>query len=91
MDLRREPVAIAGSIVGLIMALIMWLITMGYLNWTPEQITATEQLIAIAIPLILSAVGILWTRWQTTPMVDPRDDDGMPLTRSDHSPAKRAR
>jgi len=91
MDLRREPVAIAGSIVGLIMALIMWLITMGYLNWTPEQITATEQLIAIAIPLILSAVGVWLGRMQVTPLNSPRDTDGEPLTRSDNSPAKRAR
>jgi len=89
--MKQEPVAIAGSVVGLIMALIMWLITMGYLNWTPDQITATEQLVAIAIPLILSAVGIWLARMRVTPLVSPQDDDGEPLTRSDNSPAMRAR
>lgn len=91
MNLKREPVAIAGSITGLIMALVMWLLAMGYLDWTPEQITATEQLVAIAIPLILSVVAVIWARWESTPLVDPRDVDGEPLTRSDNSPALKAR
>ena len=91
MKLRREPVAIAGSIVGLIMALIMWLITMGYLDWTHDQVTATEQLIAIAVPLILTAIGVILARNRTTPLVDPRDADHEPLTRSDNSPALKAR
>lgn len=89
--MTKEPVAIAGSVVGLIMALIMWLITMGYLDWTPEQITATEQLVVILIPLILSAVGVWYARMQVTPLADPKDDDGEQLTRSDNSPALRAR
>ena len=91
MKLYREPVAIAGSVVGLIMSLVMWLNTMGYLSWSADQISATEQLVAIAIPLILSAIGIWLTRMRVTPLVDPKDDDGTPLTRSDNSPALRAR
>jgi hypothetical protein len=81
--MNREPVAIAGSIVGLIMALVMWLNTMGYLSWTPDQISATEQLVAIAIPLLLSAIGVLLARARVTPSSDPRDTDGAPLWRMD--------
>lgn len=87
MNIKREPVAVAGGIVGLIMALLMWLRTMGYLDWTPEQASATEQLVAIAVPLILSAIAVVWARWRVTPLVDAKDEDGEPLTRSDNSPA----
>jgi hypothetical protein len=90
MKLRREPVAIAGSIVGLIMAGVMWAATMGYVDLSPEQITATEQLVAIAIPLIVTGIATIAARAQVTPLNSPRDNDGEPLTRSDNSPAMRA-
>lgn len=91
MDLKREPVAIAGSLVGLIMAAVMWALAMGYLDWTPEQVTATEQLIAVAVPLIVTGIAVIAARAKVTPLSSPQDDDGEPLTRSDNSPALRAR
>lgn len=91
MNLQREPVAIAGTITALIMAFVMWLITMDYLDWGSDQVTATEQLVAIAVPLIVTGVATIAARSRVTPLNSPRDDDSMPLTRSDNSPALRAR
>ena len=91
MNLKRNPVAIAGSIVGLLMSMIAWLNVMGYLSWTPDQVSATEQMATIAMPLLMMAATTVITWYKVTPMSDPRDDDGAPLTRPDGSPAMRAR
>ena len=91
MSIKTEPVITAAVIVGLLMAIVNWLIVMDFLAWTPDQITATEKLLAIAAPLALGIIGSIWARAQVTPLVKPKDTDGEPLTRADNSPALKAR
>jgi len=79
MNLKREPAIVTGTVVGLIMAFVTWLKTMGYLDWTPEQVTATETLVEYVVMFGTPVVGAIVTRYFVTPVSDPRDNNGNPL------------
>lgn len=100
MSLKREPVALAGGIASAIVLLVVTFIAMmvklEVWSLTPEQIEAirdfTVALVGLAVLVIATPfAAALIARIQTTPLNDPRDVDGEPLTRSDNSPALRAR
>ena len=90
MNLRREPVITAAFIAGLVMAVIKWLLEMGYLGWSPDQMTATRELVEMFAPLIIMVLAAYWARAQVTPLISPMDTDGAQLTRADNSPTLKA-
>ena len=96
MNLKNEPVAVAGGIAsGIVLLVITFIAMMVKLEvWmlTPEQIAAirdfTVALVALGALAISSPfVASLIARSKVTPLADPKDSEGEPLTRSDNSPA----
>lgn len=51
--MQKEPVAIIGAI----MAVVMALITFGILDWTEAQVSAFEQVLIANIPLLVVGLG----------------------------------
>ncbi|WP_245614415.1 hypothetical protein [Actinokineospora inagensis] len=80
----RYPLRVGASIVGGLTAAISGLVGSGL--FTAEQGNATTGIITAALTL-LAAFGITVTgERQITPLADPRDHDGTPLT---HDPDRR--
>lgn len=85
--MTREPVIIANSIAALVSALIVAAVALGYLDWDETQQAAVMAVVVAAV----NVVAGIWARGQVTPLRQPRDVDGQPLTRPDSSPALKAR
>lgn len=65
-------------------AVVVWTVVMGF--W---PLDSTQQ--AVTLTLIMSGInvaGALWQGRETTALSKPTDEDGVPLTRPDNTPAK---
>ncbi|ONI92530.1 hypothetical protein ALI22I_03525 [Saccharothrix sp. ALI-22-I] len=80
-DPRPRPLRIAGSIVGGLTALVTGLVGSGLL--TSGQGDALTGLISAALVLLGTFGVVVSTEHRVTPLVDPRDNDGRPLTPTD--------
>ena len=89
--MRREPVLTASVLSGLILSLLAFLAQRGYISWTADDASALAEFLSYAAPLVIVVVAGIVARYNVTPLADPKDVDGEPLTRSDNSPAKKAR
>ena len=78
---RPRPLRVAGSIVGGLTALITGLVGSGLL--TTGQGDAVTGLITAALVALGSFGLVISTEHRVTPLVDPRDSDGRPLTPAD--------
>lgn len=76
--MNREPLLTRASWVALVTAVIAVAVAFG-LPLSDEQ---QKSLIALAGVLAPVAAAV-WARGQVTPVADPRDDDGQPLTPAD--------
>lgn len=74
--MNREPLTVAGAVVLLLQATLTTVVLMGWWDLTDEQTAAWMGLIALAGT---TSVVVL-TRGKVTPVADPRDDQGHPLT-----------
>ena len=83
--MTNEPVFTAGAIVAAIGALLAALVSLGVIHLSPEQQTA----ILTAAAAILPLAAALWARQQVTPLTQPRDTDGTPLSRPGDVPANK--
>lgn len=84
---RPQPVAIAQSISAAIPTVVGLLVAVGVLDLTPDSAgsvsTAGQQIVAgvlTVVSLVVTVVATLRARAQVTPVADPRDADGVPLT-----------
>ena len=76
MDARREPLAVRAAVVAVVTAIVHLTVIAGW--W---QINAdVEGQVALVIDLAGTAALVLWTRGKVTPVDDPRDEQGRPLT-----------
>ena len=82
MKFSQEPVITAASIAGLVSAIMILLVTFG-INITVEQQVAILAVIAAGAPI----AAAIWARNKVTPLVNPTDEDGEPLTRTDNTPS----
>ena len=71
----REPLAIRAAIVAAVAAIINVAVAFG-LDLTVDQVGALNA----AVGLIGTAVVVVWSRGVITPVDDPRNADGQPLT-----------
>lgn len=78
-----EPVVVANAIAALLSAGIVALVALGYLPWDETQQAAVMGVVVAAV----NVIAAVWARQRTTPLVEPRDIDGAPLTRPNNSPA----
>ncbi len=78
-----EPALSANVIAGAIGAILVALVALKVIVLTPEQQAA----LMAAVVAVLPIVAALWSRTQTTPLIDPVDEDGEPLTRTDNTPS----
>ncbi|MGL5911827.1 MAG: hypothetical protein ACRCZP_17625 [Phycicoccus sp.] len=70
-----EPVTIAGAVqAALAIATIAGWVTID---------SDTLMVLASAVTILITAAVQGWARWRVTPLVSPRDTDGVPLVRSD--------
>ena len=77
--MNREPLVISGSAVALAQGLLTAVVLMGWWNLTAEQAAAWMGVIALGGTFLV----VILTRGKVTPVTDPRDNDGVPLERSD--------
>lgn len=75
--MNTQPMITAAAITSVVGAIIALLISFG-VNLTGEQQAAIMGLVTVASPWIVALVG----RSTTTPLADPKDEDGVPLTRA---------
>jgi hypothetical protein len=79
--LSKEPVLTANAIIGLVIAALLVIQEMGWIDLTPNQLESWKTLVTIAIPILITVGGsYILIRPKVTPMVDPRDKDGNKLT-----------
>lgn len=76
--MNREPLLTRASWVALVTAVIAVAVAFG-LPLTDEQQKALIALAGVLAPV----AAAVWARGQVTPVADPRDDDGQPLTPAD--------
>ena len=79
MNVRREPVIVAGTIVGLVEAAIVMSVALGWLDLDNEQIAAVMAFTAALVAVLAPLVGAVWSRGRVTPTNSPRDDTGRRL------------
>ncbi len=77
--MRREPLKIRVALTVAVTALIHAGVVLGWLNLSPEQ----EKAIAMAVDVVAGLIIVLWVRPDVTPVLDPRDGAGRPLTPDD--------
>lgn len=75
----REPLIISGALVTLAQAILTAVVLMGWWDLTAEQAGAWMGVIALAG----TAAVVVWSRGKVTPLSDPRDNTGRPLTPDD--------
>lgn len=73
--MTREPLAIRGAVIAAVQAALTFAVLMG-LDLTPEQVAGAMALVATLGTLAV----VLWTRGKVTPISDPRDNEGNPMT-----------
>lgn len=76
--MTREPLLTKASWTALVMAVIAVAVAFG-LPLTDEQQKALIALAGVLAPV----AAAVWARGQVTPVADPRDNDGQPLTPAD--------
>lgn len=74
--MNREPLAIRGAVVAAVTALIHLSVIAGWWAIGPD----VEGQVALVVDLLGTAVLVTWTRGKVTPVDEPRDDQGRPLT-----------
>lgn len=79
---RREPLGPVAVVVAALAAILTALIAFG-VDVSEAQVAAILGVASTVGPIIVW----LWGRRRVTPVADPRDDDGAPLTRADGTPA----
>ena len=82
---NTEPVLTAASLVGLISAGISFARLMGWIALNDDQYNQLMIFIGLALPI---GMGI-WARSQVTPLTNPVDTDGVPLSRPNDVPANK--
>ena len=75
VDIAREPLAIRGAVILLAQMAITLAVSFG-LGWSANQIAGVMGFVSAAGTFVV----VLWTRGKVTPVDDPRDADGRPLT-----------
>jgi len=73
--MNREPLAVRGAVIAVVSAGVQMLVAFG-VPLTGEQEGALLAFVNVASILAV----IVWTRGAVTPVTDPRDDYGDPLT-----------
>ena len=76
--MSREPLAVRAAIVAAVAGLINVAVLFGW-DLSVEQVGA----INTAVGLVGTAVVVVWSRGAVTPLSDPRDSNGDPLTTDD--------
>lgn len=84
--MSKEPVIWSAVIIGFVQATVVLCTAMGWVDLSTEQQSAVYAFAAALLALILPVLGAWYARSKTTPLADPRDEDGAPLSRVDNSP-----
>ena len=71
----REPLAIRAAVVAALAAAVNLAVAFG-LPWSVDQVAAALGFVNVAS----IAVVVVWSRGAITPVADPRDSNGTPLT-----------
>lgn len=82
--MSKEPLITIGMITATLAALITLLRAFG-VPITNEQQDALNQFLVVAAPIVVALVA----RQYVTPLANPKDATGTPLTRPDNTPAIR--
>ena len=75
-EVTREPLVIRGAVVVAVTAIIHLTVIAGWWAIGPD----VEGQAALVVDLLGTAVLVTWTRGKVTPVDDPRDEQGRPLT-----------
>ena len=89
--MKAKPIVTAAAVVLLVNTFLFMSAALGWWALTGEQMTAVNGFVVALMAIVFPAVGAWWANRNVTPLSKPTDTDGEPLTRSDNSPALRAR
>ncbi len=86
MNTETKPVTVGTTVVALITAVLALLVAFG-VELTNEQTAAILGVAGVLVPIVAG----IWISRKTTPLAEPKDDDGVPLVRSsDRLPTRAA-
>ncbi|WP_328604762.1 hypothetical protein OG943_32670 [Amycolatopsis sp. NBC_00345] len=86
--MSRYPLRVAGSIVGTLTAIVSGLVGSGL--FTADQGNAATGIITAVITLLAAFGVVVSTEKKVTPLIDPRDNAGAPLTSGTLADSERA-
>lgn len=76
--IASEPFVTANSIVGLLFALGALALAMGWVEWDEAQVMSLKNLVIIAVPIVIGAVGTYLGRSKATSLANPHTAEGQP-------------
>lgn len=89
--IQDNPVVTNGVSISATIVLVKAFLSLGQsLNWwtlTEQQNADVAKFLEVLIPIVVVWIGTIWAARKTTPLSNPTDEDGVPLTRPDNSPA----
>ena len=81
--MQKEPVVSAGSLAGLISAVLIWMRLMNWIDWTEDAFNQFMIVVSLALPIGTA----YWARARVTPVDNPqiKTESGsiVPLVRKD--------
>lgn len=86
-----NPVITQAAIITGLITLLKLVVAFGkafhWFNFDEAQDLVVKDLIETGLPILAVILGAWWASRRTTPLSEPRDVDGTPLTRPDNTPA----
>lgn len=89
--MNSKPILTVAAIVAVINTFILMAVSLGWLDLDGDQIGYINAFVVALMSVVFPLAGAWYANRKVTPLANPKDVDGEPLTRSDNSPAIRAR
>jgi hypothetical protein len=76
--MKNEPVMTVDSIVAAIMGIVTFLVTMGAISWSPEQVSAFQAMIIATLPIALILGAGWYKRSKVVPLAKLEEAEELP-------------
>ena len=74
---KFEPLLRNAGLGSIVVVVLKWIQTMGYISWTPEQFAVTEDMALLIVSGIVFLVATIQPRFrEVTPVARPKDNRG---------------
>lgn len=87
---EQDPNKFAALVVTFLEAFLVLGVSMGWFQLSQEQIQLWVNLAIACAAVLIPAIGFIWVGRRVTPLIDPRDVDGVEFVRQDGAAPMRA-